>query len=51
MAKGKAWRVHKKNITEKQARDLVKKLQGKGKVWGKTLTTTNIGPVFTVWVK
>ena len=45
------WQRYRKDISEKKARNIVKSLLSKGKVWGKTVTTTNEFNKYTVWIK
>ena len=48
----KKWRKYKKDLDAITAGTLVKELEKTSdKVWGKTVTTTNILTRFTVWVK
>jgi len=46
-----AWKVYRKNVTEAQGRAIVARLIKNGKVWGKTVTSTNIGNKFTISIK
>jgi len=52
MAKKKGdWKLYRNYLSRPEARSVVDRLISRGKVWGKTVTTTNIGSVFTVWTK
>jgi hypothetical protein len=46
-----AWKVYRKNVTAAQGKAIVDNLIKNGKVWGKTVTSTNIGNKFTVHIK
>jgi hypothetical protein len=45
------WRVYRKNVTAAQGKAIVDKLIKNGKVWGKTVTSTNIYNKFTIHIK
>jgi hypothetical protein len=45
------WKVYRKNVTIKQGKAILDRLIKNGKVWGKTVTTTNIGNKVTIHIK
>jgi len=50
MAK-KNWKVYRKNLTYNQAGKIIAKLVKNGKVWGETVTSTNIFDKYTVHIR
>lgn len=51
MAKQAKWKCYRRNLTNVQARKVIKGLEAHGKVWGKTVTATNEGNKWHVWVR
>ena len=45
------WKRYRKDVTESEGRKVVNSLIKNGKVWGKTVTSTNDKNKYTVWIK
>ena len=45
------WKLYRKDVTEAQGKKIVNSLIKNGKVWGKTVTSTNIKDKFSIWIK
>ena len=49
--KRRTWKVYRRDVSLNEGKRIIDRLIKNGKVWGKTVTSTNIGSKVTIHIK